>query len=158
MPQPLSSVSPVSPPPEAHCPPGERDKPPVTERIAGWSIRHRKAVVLGWLLLVAAIFVAAQVHGTSSQATYDPGQAGRAERVLEHITNDGGIQPSESVLISAHGGGTFTSDPAMHQAAAQVVAALGLLPRAAADIQSPLSKPGRTLISPDGRSILVTFT
>jgi RND superfamily putative drug exporter len=158
MPQPLSSVSPVSPPPEAHHPPGERDKPPVTERIAGWSIRHRKAVVLGWLLLVAAIFVAAQVHGTSSQATYDPGQAGRAERVLEHITNDGGIQPSESVLISAHGGGTFTSDPAMHQAAAQVVAALGLLPRAAADIQSPLSKPGRTLISPDGRSILVTFT
>ena len=61
MPQPLSSVSPVSPPPEAHHPPGERDKPPVTERIAGWSIRHRKAVVLGWLLLVAAIFVAAQV-------------------------------------------------------------------------------------------------
>jgi putative drug exporter of the RND superfamily len=158
MPQPLSSVSPVSLPPDAHDPPRERAKVPVTERVAGWSIRHRKTAVFGWLLLVAAIFVAAQVHGTSSKPTYDPGQAGRAERVLQQITNDGGIQPSESVLISAHGGGTFTSDPAMHQAAAQVVAALGLLPRAAADIQSPLSKPGRTLISPDGRSILVTFT
>jgi RND superfamily putative drug exporter len=114
--------------------------------------------VLGWLLLVAAIFVAAQVHGTSSQATYDPGQAGRAERVLQQITNDGGIQPSESVLISSRGSGTFTSDPAMRQAAAQVVSALTRLPKAAADIQSPLPPANRTLISPDGRSALVTFT
>jgi RND superfamily putative drug exporter len=161
MPQPLSSVSPVSPPSgahDAHDPPRDRPKAPVTERVAGWSIRHRKTAVLGWLLLVAAIFVAAQVHGTSSKPTYDPGQAGRAERVLQQITNDGGIQPSESVLISAHGGGTFTSDPALRQAAAQVVAALTRLPGAAADIQSPLSSAGRTLISPDGRSALVTFT
>ena len=158
MPAPLSPVSPASAPPGAHHPPRRPAGPPITERVAGWSIRHRKTAVLGWLLLVAAIFVAAQVHGTSSRATYDPGQAGQAERVLEQITNDGGIQPSESVLISAPGGGTFTSDPAMRQAAAQVVAALSLLPRAAADIQSPLSSAGRTLISPGGRSALVTFT
>ena len=158
MPQPLSPVSPISLPPDAHDPPPERAKPPVTERVAGWSIRHRKTAVLGWLLLVAAIFVAAQAHGTSSQATYDPGQAGRAERVLQQITNDGGIQPSESVLISAHDGGTFASDPALREAAAQVVAALTQLPRSAADIQSPLTSAGRTLISPDGRSALVTFS
>jgi putative drug exporter of the RND superfamily len=153
--QPQSSVFPKSPPEEHGRPPGRQ---PITERVAGWSIRHRKTAVLGWLLLGAAIFVAAQVHGTSSRATYDPGQAGQAERVLQQITRDGGIQPSESVLISARGGGTFASDPAMRQAVAQVVAALSRLPVAAADIQSPLTLAGRPLISPDGRSALVTFT
>jgi putative drug exporter of the RND superfamily len=45
----------------------------------------------------------------------------------------------------------------MRQAAQAVVAALGRLPRAAGDIASPLGPGGRALVSPDGRSALVTF-
>ena len=46
----------------------------------------------------------------------------------------------------------------MRQAARQVVAALGGLPRAAADIRSPLGPGGQSLVSADGRSALVTFS
>jgi len=51
---------------------------PVVERIAGWSSRHRKTAVFGWLLLVAAIFVVGQALGTKSVPSYDPGQSGQA--------------------------------------------------------------------------------
>ena len=57
--QPHSSVLPISPPDEAHDPPPgpRRDRPNLTERVAGWSAAHRKTAVFGWLLLIAAIFM-----------------------------------------------------------------------------------------------------
>ena len=36
-----------------------RPRRPPVERIAAWSSRHRKTAVFGWLLLVAALFMAA---------------------------------------------------------------------------------------------------
>ena len=33
---------------------------PMVERVAGWSARHRKIAVAGWLLLVAATFMLGQ--------------------------------------------------------------------------------------------------
>jgi putative drug exporter of the RND superfamily len=125
---------------------------PVVERVAGWSVRHRKTAVFGWLLLVVVAVVIGQRLGTSNINSYDPGQAGQAERTLSLPVVQ---QPdSESVLIQGHSAGqTYASDPQIRQATAQVVAALRALPRSAADIQSPLTAKG--LVS--GRSALVTF-
>jgi RND superfamily putative drug exporter len=126
------------------------------ERIACWSARHRKAVVSCWLLLLAAAFLAGQLLGAQSRPQYDPGQAGRGEQVLHQM----GIvtAPAESVLIQARApGATFAGDPELRRAAKEVVAALARLQRAAQDIASPLGPGGRTLISPDGRTALVTF-
>ena len=53
---------------------------PFVERIAGWSARHRKTAVFGWLALVAVLFVASQALGRKNLPNYDPGQAGQAER------------------------------------------------------------------------------
>ena len=80
--QPHSSVLPISPPDEAHDPPPPR--PNLTERVAGWSARHRKTAVFGWLLLVAAIFMAARrsARGTCRRTTQaSPGRrSGRCTR------------------------------------------------------------------------------
>ncbi len=135
-------------------------RPPVVERIASWSARHRKTAVLGWLILVAGAIVVGQALGTKNLNSYDPGQAGRAERVL---SEPGVAQPaSESVLIQPARPGpetaTFASDPEMRRATRQVVAALTALPGHAAGIRSPLGAGGHGLISADGRSVLVTFT
>jgi len=52
----------------------------------------------------------------------------------------------------------FATDPAMRRAAAEVIAALHRLPRStAAHIASPLVPGNGSLISPDGRSAIVTF-
>jgi RND superfamily putative drug exporter len=125
---------------------------PIVERVAGWSARHKKTAVFGWLLLVVAAVLVGQRLGTSHVSSYDPGQAGRAERVLDRPVVQ---QPSaESVLIQGRSPGqVYGSDPEIRQAVREVVAALRALPASAADIQSPLTAKG--LVS--GNSTLVTF-
>jgi putative drug exporter of the RND superfamily len=134
---------------------GARSKQPAVERIAGWSAKHRKTAVLGWLLLVAAVFVGGSMLPATNVPQYDAGQAGRAEQTLNrlHVT----FPPAESVLIQARPGATFGTDPQFRQATRQVVTALQRLPRSAAGIRSPFGRGGSGLISADGRSALVTF-
>ena len=55
---------------------------PIVERVAGWSARHRLIAVFGWLLLVVAALMIGRQLGTDNLNSYDPGQAGQAERVL----------------------------------------------------------------------------
>ena len=137
-----------------------RSHAPVVERIAGWSARHRKTAVFGWLALVAVVFLAGQVLGSTSLSAYDAGQAGHAEQTLNRL---GVVSPPvEGVLIQARGPGAarhrFGNDPQMRQAARQVVTALHRLPRTvAADIRSPFGPGGGHLVSAGGRSALVTF-
>src|ERR1700759_1805601 len=125
---------------------------PIVERVAGWSARHRKTAVFGWLLLVVAAVMIGHQGGTSNVNKYDPGQAGLAERALERP--DGYAADAESVLVQGRSAGqTYASDPEMRQAVREVVTALKALPESATGIQSPLTSSG--LVS--GHSALVTF-
>jgi putative drug exporter of the RND superfamily len=134
-------------------PPGSRG--PLVTRVAGWSARHRKSAVLGWLALVVVVFAAGQFIGTKNLPSNDAGQAGRAEQTLQHLNVT--TPPAENVLIQSRGGTTFAAGQSMRHAARQLVAALGKLPGAATDIRSPFGPGGRQLVSADGRSALVTF-
>ncbi len=131
-----------------------RTHAPFVERVAGWSARHRKTVVIGWLLLVVAAVLIGQRLGTGNVNNYDPGQAGQAERVLDR---PGVQQPdTESVLIQSRSpGATFAADAELRQATRQVVTALRAVPASAADIASPFGPNGSRLVN--GRSALVTF-
>jgi len=135
-------VSPALIPPDEHDPPGthRRSRAGLTERVAGWSAGHRKTAVLGWLLLVAAVFITGQALGAKRLPNYDSGQSGKAERVLQQVAPSRDMPYSEAVLIQARApGATFATDPAMRQAAAQVAAALAHLPKYASGARSPVS-------------------
>jgi RND superfamily putative drug exporter len=156
----------MEPPVRLHVEPGHtgptprrgHSRGPVVERIAGWSARHRKTALLGWLLLVAAAVMISGTLGTKQLNSYDPGQSGRAERVLARPSV---VQPAtETVLVQARGAGgrdTVAGDPEIRQAIRQVAAALAAMPKVATAIGSPLAPGGHKLISRDGRSALVTF-
>jgi RND superfamily putative drug exporter len=140
-------------PKTAHEPRPPTSRPPVVERIATWSARHRKTAVFGWLIVVAVVFMAGHALGGKTVPAYDAGQSGAAEQTMHRL---GVNTPAvEDVLITGPGGATFAHDPRMRQAAAQVAAALARLPHAATAIRSPLRAPGQ--VAPDGRSALVTF-
>ena len=144
--------------PSTHAsPPHRRTRRPAVEAIAGWSARHRKTAVFGWLALVAVAYLIGQLLGTPNLPQNDVGQSGQAEQILQHL---GVTAPTtEEVLIQARTpGATFASDPAMRQAVSQVTAALSRLPGAAAGIRSQFSPSGQALVSKNGRSALVTFT
>ena len=142
------SLSTVLPRSAKEAIPPRHYRPPVVERIAGWSTRHRKTVVFGWLLLVVALFAVGHALGTKSVPGYDAGQAGQAERTLHQLTSNASAPATESVLIQEH---TVSSDAELRSAARQVVSALTALPTAAADVSSPRR-------SADGHSLLVTFS
>ncbi len=160
------SFSPVLPEtdPAHHDHRRRRARAPVVERITGWSARHKKTAVFGWLVLVAVVFVASQMLGTKSQPNYDPGQAGRAERTLQRVAPATVNAPAETVLIQARTPGvTFAGDAGMRQATQQVASALNGLPKSASNVHSPLGAGGAggghsSLVSADGRSVLVTFS
>ena len=156
--QPSSPVFPIAAPEEVHDPPPRRARPNLTERVAGWSARHHKTAVFGWLLLVAAVFIAGQALGTRNLPQYDAGQSGQAERVLNKVAPAQYDAYAETVLVQARApGATFAADPAMRQAVSQVAASLAALPKYATGIRTPLSAGGQALVSKDGRSALVTF-
>ena len=137
--------------------PQARTRPPTVERIAGWSARHRKTAVIGWLLLVVAVFAGGHMVPATNVPSYDAGQSGQAEQTLHRLNVT--FPPAESVLVQPRSPGrAWATDPELRQATSQVAAALRGLPRSAADIRSPLSPDGRSLVSADGRSALVTFT
>ena len=139
--QPSSSVLPIAAPGAAHDPPPRRARPNLTERVAGWSARHRKTAVFGWLLLVAAVFMAGQALGSRNLPQYDAGQSGRAERVLNTVAPAQYNAYAETVLVQARArGATFAADPAMRRAVSQVAASLAALPKYATGIRTPLSE------------------
>ena len=82
----MQRSSAFAPPEQAGLhPPSPRARPPVVERIAGWSARHRKTAVLGWLFLVAAVSVGGQMLPAKNIQSYDAGQSGQAERTLNRL-------------------------------------------------------------------------
>ena len=129
---------------------------PLVERVAGWSAAHRKTAVLGWLLLVIAAVAVGQLLGSKNVQSYDPGQAGTAERVLNRP--DVRTPPSENVLIQAPAAApAYPRDARMRGAVRDVVASLRALPGDARRVESPLGPGGAGRISADGRSALVSF-
>jgi RND superfamily putative drug exporter len=133
--------------------PAARTREPLVQLVAGWSARHRRTAVLGWLALVATAVLLGQLLGSRTVPSFDPGEAGRAQRALHEAGVD--TPPSESVLVQAR---TRTpAGPELRQAVAEVTAALRALPGTVRDVRSPLDRDGAAQVSADGRSALVTF-
>lgn len=128
------------------------------ERVAGWSVRHRALAIVGWLaLVVVAVLASAVIPGETASST-DPGDSGRAERVLD--AQQTYPRPQENVLVQARtpdAAGPFTRSPELRRATEDLVAALRRTPGAVAAVRSPLERDGSRLVSEDGRSGLVTF-
>jgi putative drug exporter of the RND superfamily len=115
-------------------------KAPATEHIAGWSARHRKIAVFGWLLLVVVVFVVGQRFSSTSAQGYDAGQSGQAERSLDRLTATSATPSAEVVLIKG-------GDAAQRNAAASAVeTALGRLPGSAADVRLAGTNTTSTLV------------
>ena len=133
-----------------------RTRPPIVQRIAGWSARHKRTAILGWLALVAAAVIFGQLLGSGEVPSFDPGESGRAQRVLR----DADVKsPQENVLVQTRAGtGAFAAQPEASQAVREVVAALRALPPGSVrEVRSPLDRDGAARLSADGRSALITF-
>jgi RND superfamily putative drug exporter len=121
---------------------------------AGWSVRHRRTAILGWLAFVLIAFAGGTAIGqrnlTDVQQTN--GQAKQALAVYEKAFP---YHSGEQMLVQGRGS-VRIGDPTMTSAVRDLVGRLQKLP-SVGQIRSPLLAANRTLVSSDGRSMLVTF-
>jgi uncharacterized membrane protein YdfJ with MMPL/SSD domain len=125
----------------------------LTGRIGGWSTRHRKTAIFGWLAFVIVAFALGQAVGPTmiDENTSGVGESGRADRIV-----DAGFErpAAESVLIRS---ATLSqSDPAFRAAVQDVVARVAKV-EAVQNLRSPLDHANADQIASDGRAALVEF-
>ncbi|MDN3351776.1 MMPL family transporter [Actinomadura sp. DC4] len=121
----------------------ERTPTSVAARLGGWSVRHRKTAIIGWLLFVIA---ASMIGGMVGQTTMKPyengaGDSARAEKIL----SDAGIQHPAGEMVIVH-----SAEPGGWRDAAGAVAA-GVRATGRVDHLQP------ALAARDGRDGLVRF-
>jgi RND superfamily putative drug exporter len=122
--------------------------------MGAWSARHRRIAVLGWLgFVIAAVLIGQAAHMKMlTGADSKTGESAQAQRII-----DSSGRPStshESVLVQNRQ--HVVSDSVFRSTIAAVVDAVRAQPHVR-DVQSPLDKDSRGVVSRDRHSALVQF-
>jgi uncharacterized membrane protein YdfJ with MMPL/SSD domain len=142
-------------PARQESPPPEQSRPPtnLTGRMGGWSARHRKTAIFGWLAFVIVAFALGKAVGVTmiDENTSGVGESGRADRIL-----DAGFErpAAESVLVQS---GTLSQDDPAFRAAVQDVVTRVSKVAAVQNVSSPFAPGNAGQVSGDGRAALVEF-
>ena len=116
--------------------------------LALWCFRHRRIVVIGWLLLVAGLIGVSQATGTAfNNSLALPGTESTQALDLLKANAPAASGDSEQVVIAAQGSATLT-DPAVRTQAGALFAKLSTLPDVSGVI-SPYSPEGAAQINGD---------
>jgi uncharacterized membrane protein YdfJ with MMPL/SSD domain len=120
-------------------------------RMAGWSSRHRKKAIWGWLSFVVVVFIAGNAIGTTQISDVDQfsGESHKAEVALDRS----GLRPVKEVVF-VQSDKLTVKDAAFRAAVADVSGRLSHL-KYVKNVQSPLT--GGSDVSPDGHAALVNF-
>ena len=112
-------------------------------RLGGWSTRHRKTAVIGWLLFVVMVGTIGGMSGivTMSESENGAGDSRRADQILEHA----GLDEPAGELVMVH-----SSRPDGWAAAAADLAAAIKGTGAVQDVKAPVR-------SEDGKDALISF-
>jgi len=120
--------------------------------IGGWSTRHRKLAIFGWLVFVIVAMFLGNAAGQTSLANYQQLAGGSAQ--AEKILDQAGIQdPSGEVVLVQSRGRVVSSSRLFRRAVDATVAAVGST-GLAYDIENPYADH---MFSANGRAALVGF-
>jgi len=123
--------------------------------VGGWSARHRRKAVLGWLAFVVGAYAIGMVVGQKYMTDVEQTN-GDARQALATYEQAFPSHSGEQVLLQGKGS-LRIGDPALAGATRFLVRRLERI-RTVTLIRSPLSPANRMLRSADRRSLLVTFS
>ena len=127
------------------------DKRNIAAAVGGWSVRHRVAAIVGWLIFVVAAVVIGGAVG-QRQMTADQYAAGDSARAIEILQSAGLRTPAgEMLLVSSH---TPVTSPAARAAVADLITRL----QASEVVTSAVNPYTNGLVSADRHSVLVRVT
>jgi putative drug exporter of the RND superfamily len=110
--------------------------------LATWSYRHRKLVVIGWLLVVAGVFMLSQAAGTRYSSSFSLPNTD-STKALNLLQADAPAQSgdTEQVVVASTNGATLMT-PAVHAQVNALLAKLATLPDVTS-VVSPYSAAAR---------------
>jgi RND superfamily putative drug exporter len=131
-----------------------KDRRNLAAAVGGWSARHRRRAIVGWLVFVAASYAIGTAIGQQqlTDVQMANGGARQANAIYERAFP---YHSGEQVLVQGRDGVRIGS-PALTAAVRDLIDRLRAVPTVDG-IHSPLGHSGRVLRSTDGRSMLVTF-
>jgi len=146
------TVAPAAPRNALHEPSGGGSRPALIARLAGFSARHRRAVIGVWLVVVfAAAPLALSLNGALSGAGWDA-QGSTAQQVRNELRRDFPALGAENPVVVYHQQQPLASDPSGLR---RLVHELRQAPKTRS-VADPLSLPSSAgLIARDGRTAIV---
>jgi RND superfamily putative drug exporter len=122
--------------------------------LASWSFRHRRLVLLGWLVLVAGVFGLAQVTGSaySNSFALPHTESTRASNLLKANTPAHSGDSEQVVIASQHG--AKLTDPAVRTQADALFTKLSKLP----DVTGIVSPYGAAQMNADHSVAFATLS
>jgi RND superfamily putative drug exporter len=132
------------------------EKQGMVARVAGWSVRHRRTVVVGWLVLLIGALGVSSAVGTKFANNFSlPGT--ESQRVADLLKHAFPAQAGDSdQIVLAARQGTIT-DAAVRARVAPMLATVASLPHVTS-VSNPYTANGGRAISPDGKVAFATVT
>ncbi|MFL5825460.1 MAG: MMPL family transporter [Thermoleophilaceae bacterium] len=125
-------------------------------RIAGWTATHRRATVVGWLLvLVVTLAVSGVVGSNYSNDNSLPGT--QSQQATDLLTRDFPAQAGDSDRIVLHVNQGRLTDAGVRAQVASMLAKVSKLPHVTG-VVSPYGAAGAEAVSRDGRTAFATVT
>jgi RND superfamily putative drug exporter len=133
-----------------------QEKLGIVARVAGWAVRHRRSVVIGWFVLLIGALGASGAVGTEFANNFSlPGtESQRAANLLKREFPAQAGDSDQIVLAARQGAVT---DTAVRSRVAPMLAAVAQLPHVTG-VVSPYTAKGAQAISPDGKVAFATVT
>jgi putative drug exporter of the RND superfamily len=135
---------------------GPQEKLGIVARVAQWAVRHRRTVVIGWLVLLIGALGLAGAVGTKFANNFSlPGT--ESQRAADLLKRDFPAQAGDSdqIVLAARQGAV--TGAAVRSRVAPMLAAVARLPHVTG-VVSPYTAKGARAISPDGKVAFATVT
>lgn len=123
----------------------------IAATLGGWSVRHRKTAIFGWLLFV--VVAASGTAAGQQQMTVDEYAAGGSAQAVR-ILDQAGISPGAGEMVMVHSDAQTVDAADVQAAVRELVSGLQATGQVA-DVREPYAAG---LISADRHSALVQFT
>ncbi|HEY7618518.1 MAG TPA: MMPL family transporter [Solirubrobacteraceae bacterium] len=136
--------------------PAEAQPRGLVARVARWSTRHRRTVVLGWIALLVVTLGISGAVGTKYSNNFSLSGT-ESQRATDLLKRDFPAQAGDEDAIVLHARQGSVSDPAVRARVEPVLKRIAGLPHVTG-VASPYAAGGRQAISKDGKIAFATVT
>jgi RND superfamily putative drug exporter len=126
----------------------------IVARVGGWAARHRRLVLLGWVVALVGAFGASSAVGTNYSNSFSLNGTD-SQRAVDLLKRDFPAQSGDSDQIVLHARSGSVSAPAVKARVAPVLAEIARLPHVSG-VVSPYSPAGPRDVSSGGQIVFAT--